>query len=166
MLIASGANIDEVDSEIVVDRASCTAASYYGGAVDLLLDYGADPKHVSPYGDTVPMADARDGSVDFDWKLSGNVNAQNRDGVTALMLLASRGGPDEIKTALKAGADVTLRDNAGHIALDYVEGSICYRTLVRGETYFMQIGYDQCPPIKGDAAKSRKLLQNAMKRKH
>lgn len=165
MLIASGAAINEVDSSGWT-ALMYAAASYYGYATDLLLQFGADPKHVSPYGDTVLMADALDGKIDLDWKSIGNIDVQNRDGVTALMLLADRSESNQIKAALKAGADATLRDNLGNTALDYLEGSQCYRTLVRGETYFMQLTFNGgCPPLKGDAAKSRKLLQNAMKRK-
>lgn len=164
MLIASGVPIDEVDSSGWT-ALMYAAASHYGYATDLLFQFGADLKHVSPYGDTVLMADALDGTVDLDWKSAGNVNSQNRDGVTALMLLANRAEPDEIKAALKAGADATVRDNQGHMALDYLETTQCGHTLVRGEKHWMWITRDPPCPFKGDAAKSRKLLQNAMKRK-
>jgi ankyrin repeat protein len=58
------------------------------------------------------MADALDGEIDLDWASTGNINAQNQDGVTALMLLAANSKSDAIEIALSAGANapcVTVR---------------------------------------------------------
>jgi ankyrin repeat protein len=57
------------------------------------------------------MASAIRGEFDDDLAKAGaNLNAQNSAGVTALMILAAKGEADEIRDALKAGANASLKD--------------------------------------------------------
>jgi TonB family protein len=131
-LIGAGSNVREVDA------SGWSALLYAAGSNDLeavrmLLRAGADPNQSSLRGDTPLMAAA----LDFGWnedlvKAGANVNAQNRDGQTALMLLAGAQGysygrdlPSEIRKALQEGADPSLKDRKGRAALDYLILSSC-----------------------------------------
>jgi hypothetical protein len=50
MMLTSGARVDDVDSS---GWTALMYAAANSGETNLLLQFGADPKHVSPYGDTV-----------------------------------------------------------------------------------------------------------------
>lgn len=50
-----------------------------------------------------------------------DVNAQDREGRTALMLASDMGRLDMVDALLKMGADVSLKDNNGHSAFDYAQ---------------------------------------------
>ena len=142
------------------DSRRCAHAG--SSAVDALLQAGASAKHVSPYGDTILMAASLSGFFDQDLaRLGVNINAQNRDGVSALMLLADRNRPDEIKAALKAGANAKLVDRSGHSAEAYLNATNCRRSLVRGFQPFMVIT-GPCPAGENEEfRKSRKMLRSA-----
>ena len=106
--------------------------------VQELLRAGADPQYQSPYGDTVLMAAAIARNFDEDLaKTCGNINVQNRDGATVLMLLATRGDPEPIEEAIRAGAKTSLRDRKGRRAVDYLKANNCGRNLIRGYTEFL-----------------------------
>lgn len=97
------------------------AANVDRKAMDRLLQVGADPKHVSNRGETVLMSAAVSGTFDAALaKLCGNINAQNRHGMTVLMYLARWGQPDQVEAAIAAGADIRVRDRLGRTALQYV----------------------------------------------
>jgi ankyrin repeat protein len=51
-----------------------------------------------------------------------DVNAQDKDGKTALMYAAFHSSPKIIAALLKNGADVMLKDSAGRMALDIAAG--------------------------------------------
>jgi ankyrin repeat protein len=88
--------------------------------IPLLLSAGADPKYSSPRGDTPLMAAAYDGRFEESLVRAGaNVNAQNMEGVSALMILATQAEAKEIEDALRAGANSRLKDTRGRTALDY-----------------------------------------------
>ncbi len=90
-------------------------------AIEQLLRAGADPKHVSKRGETVLMAAAVWGVFDAALaKACGNIDAQDRNGMTVLMHLAKSGQPDAVEAAIAAGADVRMRDRMGRTALQYV----------------------------------------------
>ncbi len=164
-LIAMGAQVDEMDSSGWTALMYASAAHAGSSAVDALLQAGASAKHVSPYGDTVLMAASLTGDFDQDLaRLGANIDAQNRDGVSALMLLADRNRPDEIKAALKAGANAKLVDRSGHSAEGYLDATNCLRSLVRGFQPFMVIT-GPCPAgDRGEFRKSRKMLRSAANR--
>ncbi|MFN7921314.1 MAG: ankyrin repeat domain-containing protein [Bryobacteraceae bacterium] len=127
----AGAVVDATDSSGWT--ALMYAAASYGNRkiLEELLRRRANPEQVSPFGDTVLMAASLRGSFDPALaRLGNNINAQNRDGVSALMLIASRGRYEEIEAALNAGADPNLRDKQGHTALNYLEARNCRRSLV------------------------------------
>jgi ankyrin repeat protein len=120
----------------------------------LLLDYGADPKHVSAYGDTALTASAGIGWVEgvtYERSAKENVEAvrmlldlgldpnhANRDGRTPLMGAALKGRSEVIQMLVDKGAKIDQRDNgsrdtdkvgsllAGHTwqALDYADGLV------------------------------------------
>ena len=112
------------------------------------------------------MAASLLGYFDEDLARTGaNINAQNRDGVSALMLLADRNRPDEIKAALKAGANAKLTDRHGHSALDYLDTTNCHKSLVRGFQPFMVLTGPCRAAEEGDFRKSRKMLRTATNRR-
>src|SRR5208282_6570219 len=100
--------------------------------VQLLLGMGADPNQKSAIGDTALMASASRGAFDDDLvKAGAKINAQNSAGVTALMILAAKGEADEIRDALKAGANASLKDAKGRTALDYLRLANCGKNPIR-----------------------------------
>jgi uncharacterized protein len=118
----------EVDA---TDNSGWTALMYatvsgHSEPVQLLLKSGANPNHQSPNGDTALMASAISRSFDQDLARAGaNVNAKNSAGTTVLMILAAEGEDDEVRDALNAGADATLKDTKGRTALDYLRLANC-----------------------------------------
>ncbi len=82
----------------------------------------------------VKTTDAQSGQIVLTWEPSGsgnastlhllldagaNINAQDRDGKTALMVAAQNANQDAVRLLLQRSADVSLRDNAGLSALGY-----------------------------------------------
>ena len=78
------------------------------------------------------MASAMSQLFDGDLADAGaDVNTANTDGTTVLMILAAKGEGDEVRDALKAGADASLRDNNGKTALDYLHLANCGKSPLR-----------------------------------
>jgi TonB family protein len=125
LLIKPGVNVDATDS------SGWTALMYAATnsnsePVELLLKAGANPNYKSLGGHTPLMASAISGTFDITLQQAGaNINAQDSAGITALMILAAKGDADEVKTALDAGADATLKDADGRTALDYLHLANC-----------------------------------------
>jgi ankyrin repeat protein len=120
----------------------------------LLLEYGADPKAVTAYGDNALTASAGIGWVEgvtYERSAKENVeavkllldlgldpNAANRDGRTPLMGAALKGRTEVVQMLVNAGAKLDQRDHgsrdtdkvgsvlAGHTwqALDYADGLV------------------------------------------
>jgi ankyrin repeat protein len=120
----------------------------------LLLEYGADPKIPSNYGDTALSVAAGIGWVEgvtYEWSKQANVeaikllldlgldpNSSNRDGRTPLMGAAIKGRNDVVQLLVDHGAKLETRDHgsrdtdkvgsllAGHTwqALDYADGLV------------------------------------------
>lgn len=164
-LIAAGALLDETDASGWTALMYAAAAHNNGGTFDELIHAGADPGHRSPYGDTVLMAFALTGYFEKDLaRKTALLNVQNRDGVTALMLLAAGGRTEEIRAALRAGADAKLKDKHGQTALDYLDAIPCGKSLVRGsKTFWTTTG--PCPTIDKDLLKARRLLLSAVRKR-
>jgi TonB family protein len=108
------------------DASGWTALMYAAaggsrGAIADLLRAGADPRHVSKRGETVVMVGAVHGFFDPALaKLAGNINEQDQRGMTALMYLVKRASLDNVEAAIRAGADIRIRDKQGRTALHYV----------------------------------------------
>ena len=124
-ILQTNPKVDAIDSSgwTALMYAETTTSS---DSVSLLLKAGANPNHKSFRGDTPLMVSAM--SQLFDGDLAGagaDVNAANTDGTTALMILAAKGEGDEVRDALKAGADASLRDSNGRTALDYLHLANC-----------------------------------------
>jgi len=122
--------------------------------IKLLLEYGADPKAVTAYGDNALTASAGIGWVEgvtYERSAKENVeavkllldlgldpNAANRDGRTPLMGAALKGRTEVVQMLVNAGAKLDQRDHgsrdtdkvgsvlAGHTwqALDYADGLV------------------------------------------
>jgi hypothetical protein len=94
------------------------------------------------------------------------VNAQNKAGQTALMMLATRAEPDELSAALKDGADPRLKDHQGRTALDYLRLASCGKSPFRDPAHETILGYSKCNALDPDEVKkSRALLRAAMRRR-
>lgn len=167
-LVQSGVDVNAADA------SGWTALMYAVGnyqrdeIVVLLLQSGVKASHQTPYGDTVLMAAALADNFDRELaKLGGNINAQNRDGVTALMLLAVKADPEQIEDALLEGANAKLRDSRGRTALDYLEKANCDENLIRGHTKFLEFsGRRRCDALdEDDYKKAKQLLRKAMRKR-
>ena len=91
--------------------------------IQLLIDAGADPNLLSR--ETRPLHEAVFGdwgsptSVRVLLSRGADINAPNENGQTALMVAAQHGEVECLRLLLEAGANRTLKDNQGKIALDY-----------------------------------------------
>jgi len=95
-------------------------------------------------------------------KAGAEVNAVNDEGMTALMLLAQHGDPDEIRALLKARADARMKDSEGRTALDYLNAANCGSPIVREkDPRWMTVGYSVCNVLHDDYQKSKRLLIDA-----
>jgi hypothetical protein len=141
-ILRTNPKVDAIDSSgwTALMYAEITTAS---DSVTLLLKAGANPNHKSLRGDTPLMVSAMSQLFDGDLAEAGaNVNAANTDGTTVLMILAARGEGDEVRDALKAGADASLRDNDGRTALDYLHLANCGKSPLREWEYSTGGGCD------------------------
>ncbi|WP_238325902.1 TonB family protein [Bryobacter aggregatus] len=164
-LLAEGARIEAVDASGWTALMYAAAAYSTNGVVEELLRAGANRNHISPFGDTVLMASALQGSFDKDLAKGGpDINAQNHDGVTVLMLLAATGRGDEIRAALRFGAKTTIKDQSGRTALDYLDAIPCHKSLIRGHKQFMEIT-GPCSSLDKNLRKARSLLLSAFPKK-
>jgi TonB family protein len=144
------------------DEASSTL---HPDLIPILIKAGADPNYSSPRGDTPLMAAAYDSRFESTLaRASANVNAQNGDGVSALMILATRAEADEIGKALLAGANPKLKDARGRTALDYLRLANCCKSPLRDpvrDTITHEGG--ECRSLdEDDFRKSEALLKTAM----
>jgi ankyrin repeat protein len=130
ILMTSPPDIDAPDSSGWT-ALMYAAASGHSEPVQLLLKSGANPNHKSPNGDTPLMASAISQLFDENVARAGaDLNARNSIGTTALMILAAEGEADEVRDALKVGADATVRDFKGRTALDYLRLANCGKSPV------------------------------------
>lgn len=110
------------------------------------------------------MASCASGSWDDDLVKAGvKINAQNKDGQTALMFLAARDEVDEIRDALKAGANAALKDAKGRTALDYLRLANCGKSPLYDPITDGIYSYSKCTAFDADdLRKAKKLLRDAM----
>ncbi len=130
----------------------------------LLIAAGADANYSSPHGDTPLMAAAYDERFEKDLVKGGaNINAQNWDGLSALMILVTTGRVDEIQAALIAGANAKLKDNQGRTALDYLRLANCDQSPVRNPLDETAPGKKDCDNlVEDDFEKIKDSLQKAI----
>ncbi|MFL9836677.1 ankyrin repeat domain-containing protein [Flavobacterium sp. ST-75] len=91
------------------------------GAVEFLLQSGADPNVADNGGNTALMGAAFKGYSTIGEILleyGANINAQHCNGGTALMFAVLFGRNDMVNLLLEKGADHTITDSRGHTALD------------------------------------------------
>jgi hypothetical protein len=181
MLAAARNDLDELKSLIAAgtdpkqtDASGWNALMYASTVssdfpVQVLLKAGADPNQSSPHGDTPLMVNALSAYWNDDLvKAGAKVNAQNRDGQTALMFLAARDKPDAIRDALRAGADPSLKDAKGRTALDYLKLASCGKSPIFDP---LTLGWNVLPNSKcttfypDDLHRAEKLLEEAMRGK-
>lgn len=128
-LIARGVPLEAVDA------SGWTAMMHAAGSESLLalfLAKGANARHVSLNGDTMLMFYSKYG-IFCKALAAGDVNAQNHDGVSVLMILASLPKEGQLAAAIKAGARIDLRDKQGRAAIDYLEAARCGNPLLKQE---------------------------------
>jgi len=163
-LIDAAADLKETDAS-GWSALMYAAAGPQSDALQILLKAGADPNQSSPHGDTPLMASCASGSWDGDLVTAGaKVNAQNKDGQTALMFLAARDEVDEIRDALKAGANPVLKDVKGRSALDYLRLASCGKSPIYDPITDGIYSYRKCTAFDADdLRKAETLLRDAMR---
>jgi len=126
MLLRCGAdaNVSGVDGALPLVEALYNGAEVIAG---MLVAYGADTSAATRQG-TTPLIAAVIGSphlVPFLTMHGAALDAQDDDGMTALMYAARRGNLAVVKELVLCGADDTLADNShkGKTALDYAEAA-------------------------------------------
>jgi|GEM_PF-1391501 len=162
-LLSEGADIEAMDASGWTALMYAVANHAYS-ADEMLVKRGANIKHRSTQGDTVLMAAALAGYFDGEFaEETTDINTQNREGLSVLMILSDRADVDDIEDALAIGADARLRDRLGRTALHYFEAQRCGKSLVPGveQTTFMIIG--GCSKMSDDEKQIRKILRRAMK---
>lgn len=165
-LLRAGAQVNATDAS---GWTALMYASHQQGSqiVPLLIGAGANVNQRSPRGDTALMASAFSGAFSQDLlDAKANFNAQNADGVTALMLVANNAFSQGLAEVLKAGADAKLKDAKGRTALDYLEAAHCGHPLLATMARHGDIG--DATGCKGDLGderypESKALLQTAMR---
>ncbi len=163
-LIGTGLNVNEMDAS-GWSALMYAAASGQAKPVQLLLHAGAKPNHVSIRGDAPLIASASKGMWDADLVRAGaKVNWQNKEGQTALMFLAAQAAADALREALKAGANVALKDRNGRTAVDYLHLASCGKSPVSDPLTiaWMTTTYSTCSALNADEVKATdKLLWEA-----
>ena len=166
-LIGTRVNVNETDAS-GWSALMYAAAGGHSESVRLLLHAGAKPNHVSMRGDTPLIASASQGRWDADLVRAGaKVNWQNEEGQTALMFLAARAAADEIRQALKADANVTLKDSKGRTAVDYLHQASCGKSPISDPvTIGLIITYRTCNALNaGEVKATDKLLWEKQERR-
>lgn len=167
--LTAGVDIHAVDASGWTALMYAAANHYdHGERIDQLLAAGADPTHRDSQGYTPLMAGAM-GARRFRSELVDagvDVNDQSDSGITALMILATRAGTEEIHLAIEAGADPTLRDSEGRTAIDYLIAADCHRSPFWDPVdRFIVVGNPGCGALdRKDYRTSLKLLRQAVKR--
>lgn len=164
--------LDLIESADVIDQADGSgwsalmyAAAHSSNSMRLLLAAGADANYRNLRGHTPLMAAATGRAFDEELAEAGaDVDAQSEDGLTALMILAAQGDPEEIGLALKAGASPLLKDSEGRTALDYLVASNCWRDpLLNPLNETWTVESDHCNALdENDFQESFDLLRKAV----
>ena len=166
-LIGTGSDVNQTDASgwSVLMYATVGSSS---APVGMLLMAGANPNQSSPHGDTALMVSAVQGTWEKNLvKAGARINAQNKDGQTALMFLAARHEVDEIRDALRAGADASMKDAKGRTALDYLKLASCGRSPIY-DPIITNSGYGntKCTAFdKDDLSNAERLLEEAVRGK-
>jgi TonB family protein len=171
-LLKEGADATQADSSGWTPMMYATISGYGEGGVHivhsdivgLLLAAGASPNQSSLRGDTPLMAAAVDRRFDETLVRAGaDVNAQDLEGVSTLMILASFGAADQIDAALKSGAKTSLKDAHGRTALDYLRLANCGKNPLRDEIQVTDGEGGECNHLdEEDFQKAEKRLEGAM----
>jgi TonB family protein len=161
-ILMSGGDVDTMDASGWT-ALMYAAASGHSEPVELLLAAKANPNHKSLNGDTPLMASAIERLFDENLAHAGaDVNAKNSVGATALMILAAEGEADEVRDALKAGANPRLKDAMGRTALDYLRLANCGKSPVPRYSTFMT--GEKCYHLGEDDVREVETLLKTAKR--
>jgi hypothetical protein len=165
-MIDAGADLGQVDAS-GWNALMYAAYNSDSSAMKVLLKAGADPNQTSPHGDTPLIASAVGRSWGDDLVRAGaRVNAQNKDGQTALMLLAAIDEVDAIRDALKAGSNPKLKDSKGRTALDYLRLATCRKSPIADPVENWDAEGAKCDAFDPEDVRAvAKLLRNPLQLK-
>jgi TonB family protein len=169
LLATPGVDVDAADESGWTALMYAAELTYDDKEIGMLLDAQANANRVSLHGDTALMMAAYNGRLSERLMKSGaDINARNAGGVTALMLLAQRADPDELKEAIDAGADAAAKDREGRTALEYLHAASCEKPIVPLPQPWAQIVPKEPPPCPANSEEYRKseaVLKATMKRR-
>lgn len=116
-LLEHGANPNFIDAngQTLMNDIAGYSSTYF---MKLALKHGGDPNLVAPRSGETPLffAVAPDGKQNIGLLLraGANLNMQDKDGYTALMMAAIYNQYDAVYELLEAGADYKLKNTSGH----------------------------------------------------
>jgi len=127
VLLEHGANPNFIDDngQTLMNDIAGYSSTYF---IKLVLKHGGDPNLVAPRSGEAPLffAVAPDGKQNIPLLLraGANLNMQDKDGNTALMMAATYNQYDAAYELLQAGANYKLKDTSGHDVRILIDMSI------------------------------------------
>lgn len=126
-LLEHGANPNFIDNngQTLMNDIAGYSSTYF---LRLVLKHGGDPNLVAPRSGEAPLffAVAPDGkhNIPLLLRAGANLNMQDKDGNTALMMAATYNQYDAAYELLQAGANYKLKDTSGHDVRILIDMSI------------------------------------------
>ena len=157
-LILAGADVNQSRNSGVTPTFIASEKGH-SAIVGALLEAGGDPKTADNLGDTplhvasVTLGAPSEQIVLYLLDSGAEINAQGSDRATPLMWAVEFGNFGTTKLLLERGADVTIRDINGELALD----QICVCKEAAG-----LLGYLQCPAGGCDDLGTTKKIKEAL----
>ena len=104
------------------------------GAVNILLNAGADPNSADVYGRTwihhAILANSKE-LLQVVIEKGADLNATNKKNVTALMIACRRGNIDAVSELMNAGADLNIEDGLGATCIHHAVGEGCSKKFLQ-----------------------------------
>jgi ankyrin repeat protein len=129
ILLDNGADIDAV-SDVKRTALMYAAGGGHSYCVDYLIESGANLMLKTMNGMTALMIACKNGMANYIEVMNllidggeqgiSDINAQDENGMTSLMIATQRQDMEALELLLKENADLSIKDNQGKTAMDYV----------------------------------------------